>query len=215
MRCPLCGGDFDLIYLRTVSGDVQEAKKCTQCGGFWFNKGLEVDLAPNLVSTYDTPQRNYSLQNYNISCPNDQTILSQINFDKAPVGLKVWRCEDCDGVFYPRGQLALYTSWQTEERPEHFHSGNKGQVTLAILLLSIGTTMFVAASQKPEFQALPIQTQPLPEANPNILTLLLLALTYLAGIILAVLGRRLPLVLIGWGVILICLIGFAVMIFGP
>jgi hypothetical protein len=58
-------------------------------------------------------------------------------------------------------------------------------------------------------------TQTLPSTGPNVLTLLLLAVTYLAGTILAVLGRKLPVILLGWGVIAICLVGFSVIIFGP
>lgn len=219
LKCPLCEGEFDPISLRVTSGEVRRARRCSQCGGFWFDRDLDMPLSAEAVAEVDSPNPNYSLQSLNLLCPDDQTVLEQSEHDAGPNGFKMWSCPDCKGAFYPRGQLALYVQWLSEQ------GGNsvggfpiRTQAALAVMMTALGGVLSVMAFQSMAGQGagfLAASAEPLPTAGPNILTLVLLALAYLAGTVLAVLGRRVPIIFMGWGVIAICLFGFFVIIFGP
>ena len=58
-------------------------------------------------------------------------------------------------------------------------------------------------------------SSPLPNTGPNIITLVFLSIAYISGTVLAVLGRKLPVIIVGWSVIAACMLGFIVVIFGP
>lgn len=198
--------------IRAIGGQSRQVKRCTQCSGFWFDAHGDEGLAPEAVADIDVPQPNYSLRHMMLSCPADETLLEQSDHEAGPTGFKVWMCPDCRGVFYPRGQLALYYSWATSQGMPTLISA-RSQPALAIMLTVLGGVLTFAAVNSQGFQA--AVAEPLPTSGPNILTLVLIALAYISGTVLAVLGRRLPIILMGWSVITICLFGFFVIIFGP
>lgn len=217
MRCPLCDGEFEPIELRTISGRLADTKHCLQCGGFWFPRALTERLEPQSVAVYDVEQPNYSLKSDDLMCPIDRTLLERTDDTGLPTGTKLWHCPDCEGAFYPRGQLALITRFQAENDGTHYADGLRARSRAALgVSLSIVLIVLMSATiqhTSPTFEA--AGAAPLPTSGPNVLTLMLLALAYLAGTVLAVLGRRLAMIVLGWGVISICLFGFAVVIFGP
>lgn len=214
MKCPLCGSEFEPVSIRSLSGSVRRTRRCSQCGGFWFDQGNDEGLSATSVAEVDSPQPNYSLQNLNLLCPSDQTVLEQSDHDAGPTGFKMWSCPDCKGAFYPRGQLALFVDWVAEHGGAvTFGLYSRTQAALAVMLTVLGGVLTVAAASSRGFQA--ASAEPLPTSGPNILTLVLIAAAYIAGTVLAVLGRRLPIIFMGWSVIAICLFGFFVIIFGP
>lgn len=214
MKCPLCEGEFEPVSIRSLGGDVRRARRCGQCGGFWFDSNADEGLSATAVAELDQAQPNYSLQSLNLLCPSDQTLLEQSEHDAGPTGFKMWSCPDCRGTFYPRGQLALFNNWVAENGSgATFGLYSRSQAALAAMLTVAGGILTVAAASSEGFQA--AAAEPLPTGGPNILTLVLIAAAYIAGTVLAVLGRRLPIMLMGWSVIAICLFGFFVIIFGP
>lgn len=218
MKCPYCGGEFEAVDLRTVGGGVSNVNHCTQCGGFWFDKLPDESFSPESVAQYDSPQPNYTLKAFNMSCPNDKTILEESNRTDGPAGSRWWFCNDCRGVFYPKGQLALMTQFHNRPgvaAPAKAGMGARTQAAVAISLVFGLVVLTLGTLSRSNLSLQAAGTQPLPTAGPNIITLVLLALTYLAGTVLAVLGRRLPMIIMGWSVIVICLVGFSVLIFGP
>lgn len=213
----MCDGDFEPIELRTITSRLAETKHCLQCGGFWFPRALGERLEPQAVAIYDVEQPNYSLKSDDLMCPIDRTLLDRTEDHDLPNGAKLWHCPDCEGVFFPRGQLALVTNWQASHDTEHQSEGLRAR-SRAALGVSLSIVLIVLMSVTVQHTQLTFQAaegSPLPTSGPNILTLMLLALAYVAGTILAVLGRRLSMVVLGWGVISICLFGFAIVIFGP
>jgi len=213
MRCPQCGGDFDGISIQAVDGGLVPSKRCSQCKGFWFERYPAASLLPKSVAQYDSAQPNYSLKNWDMICPNDGTLLQATEHDDLPNGGRYWSCDDCEGTFFPRGQLALVVSWQAERSAEVHPSGLplRTQASLAFFLIALGSILTVVSSFKATYSAAEVSV--LPTTGPNIFALILIALTYLSGTILAVLGRKLPIILMGWAVIIICLFGFSVIIF--
>jgi Zn-finger nucleic acid-binding protein len=212
MRCPQCGGDFDVANLQAVDGSVVPSKRCSQCKGFWFER-FPPALLTKSVAQFDTPQPNYSLKNLDLICPNDSTLLQAVDHDDLPNGGKYWTCGDCEGTFFPCGQLALISNWQAEQTTDLHTAGLplRTQASLATFLVALGGILTVVSSLKTSYNA--ADTAILPTAGPNIFALVLIALTYLAGTILAVLGRKLAIIITGWAVIVLCLFGFSVIIF--
>jgi len=217
MRCPMCGGDFDTVRLKTVGGSGTLAKHCNQCGGFWFEREPTEVISLESIADVDVPTPNYSLKNTDLVCANDNSLLVGVERTDLPAGTQYWKCPDCDGTFYPKGQLALITHWRHNTDSEHIAGlvTNRTRTTLAVLLVAIGILVTNAAAQRADLFLSAGSDQILPTSGPNILTLILLGVTYLAGTVLAVLGRRVPIVLVGWAVIVVCLIGFSIIIFGP
>ncbi|MEX1051878.1 MAG: zf-TFIIB domain-containing protein [Patescibacteria group bacterium] len=215
MKCPLCNGDYDRVDLRTVGGSLVESRRCLQCGGFWFPQPLKDQLDPAAVAQFDAPSPNYSAKSYDLTCPLDGTLLAPADHDVSPHSGQYWSCPDCDGMFFPRGQLALYTQWLSSQQPATANERgfSRTQAVTAVGALFVLSVAVFASLANIDLQA--AQAQTLPNSGPNLLTLGMLALTYIAGTILAVLGRRLPIIFMGWGVIIICLFGFSVIIFGP
>ncbi len=211
----MCSGDFDNVALKTVGGSGTWAKHCNQCGGFWFERSPTEFLSLDSVSKVDVPTPNYSLKNMDLVCSNDNSLLVGVERDDLPAGTQYWRCPDCEGTFYPKGQLALMTQYQHDVHGNRIAGlvSTRSRTALSGVLVFIGAALIIASGQKTELSA--AGEQVLPNGGPNILTLLLLGITYLAGTVLAVLGRKIPVVLVGWGVIIICLVGFSVIIFGP
>ena len=213
----MCEGGFKNVGLKLVDGRGVWTKHCYQCGGFWFERQPVEFLDLESVKKVDVSAPNYSIKNLDLVCPNDNSLLSPVERNELPAGAKSWRCPDCEGVFYPKGQLGLLT--------DHHHAVHGDQIagvvsarsktTLAGVLAFIGFAAVFATWQSAGVSYNAAIDQVLPTSGPNIITLLLLGLTYLAGVVLAVLGRRLPIVLVGWSVISVCLISFAVIIFGP
>lgn len=212
MRCPQCGGDFDIANLQGVDGNVVPSKRCSQCKGFWFER-FPPTLMTKSVEQFDVPQPNYSLKNLDLICPNDGTLLQTADHDDLPNGGKYWTCGDCEGTFFPRGQLALITSWKITQTVDLQTAGLpvRTQAALATFLLAFGSVLTIMGTIKTSYNA--AENTVLPTAGPNIFALILIALTYLAGTILAVLGRKLPIIITGWAVIVVCLLGFSVIIF--
>lgn len=216
MSCPMCGSDTQSVTLQAVNGNKVYSKQCGTCAGFWFEHQSKDIIDENSVMNVDVPTPNYSLKHDDLVCPHDSTLLKPVDRGDLPAGIQYWRCHDCGGEFYPKGQLAMISKWQHAHMPDHISElkSARTQAPVALLLLIIGG-FFMNASfrQTVSFQA--ATDQVLPTTGPSILTLLLLGVTYLAGTILAVLGRKIPIVLVGWSVIMICLIAFSVIIFGP
>ena len=213
----MCGGDFDTVNLKTVGGSGTLAKHCNQCGGFWFEREPTETLALAAIAKVDVPTPNYSVKNTDLICANDNSLLISVDRDDLPAGARYWKCPDCDGTFYPKGQLALITHWQHTAHPDHVAelTLNRSRTTLAVFLVVVGGVLVNGVVQKTGLTLSAATDQVLPTTGPNILTLVLLGVTYLAGTVLAVLGRRAAIVLVGWAVIIICLIGFSIIIFGP
>lgn len=212
MNCPMCEGGFESVSIRSVGGTTRQVRRCAQCSGFWFDARGDEGLDPAAVADLDVPQPNYSLRHLTLTCPTDETLLEQSDHEAGPTGFKVWTCPDCHGVFYPRGQLALFYKWaNTQGMPTLV--APRSQAALAVMLTVLGGILTFASVNTQGFQA--AVAEPLPTGGPNILTLVLIALAYISGTVLAVLGRRLPIILMGWSVITICLFGFFVIIFGP
>lgn len=213
MKCPMCGGDFDGVTLKSDNNVAIFSKRCNQCNGFWFDRNPEQNISEKSVLGFDSAAPNYSLKTFDLVCPNDESLLQAVENEDLPAGSQYWRCPDCDGSFYPKGQLALITSFRAKDQTNTPVTSRSQAALTAILLIGGAVVANAAFRQGALYNA--ASDQVLPTAGPNALTLVLLALTYLAGTILAVLGRKLPIVLMGWGVISICLVGFFVVIFGP
>lgn len=213
----MCGGDFDNVQLKTVGGGGAWVKHCNQCAGFWFEREPTEILDADSIAKVDVAMANYSLKNTDLVCPNDNSLLVGVERDDLPAGSEYWRCPDCSGTFYPKGQLAFITNWQFEMSSDHIAVlvSARTQTTIAVLLVVVGAVAANAAVQRAGVNLSAAGEQVLPTSGPNILTLLLLGITYLAGTVLAVLGRKIPIIIVGWGVIIICLVGFSIIIFGP
>lgn len=214
MKCPLCNGEFNKIHFRTDGGTVTEAQKCDQCSGIWFARPMNSILDEETITKNDSPSPNYSTKSYDLTCSLDGTLLQPADHDISPHSGQYWTCPDCDGMFFPKGQLALHQNWlRSQQKSAHKPAFSRTKATTAIMSLFVLTVALFAALSKVDLQA--AQVQALPNSGPNVLTLVLLAITYVAGTVLAVLGRRLPVIFMGWSVIVICLFGFTVIIFGP
>lgn len=207
---------MEAVNLRSTSGKLVTAKRCTSCGGFWLPKGMPPYLNSTQVHEYDVSHPSFTLKAFDMVCPNDQSLMLEDENADLPNGMRVWHCHDCGSAFFPKGQLGYYCDWQDGLLKESHSSGinrTQGAVTvLSILFLAI---MVMASLNKVSVNYQAAVDQTLPTAGPNIYSLVFLALAYIAGTILAVLGRKLPLIIIGWGVISICILGFSVIIFGP
>lgn len=218
MKCPQCNGEYDQISLLSTGGETVAAQKCTQCGGVWFQRPLKQQLNVQSVLQNDPPSPNYSTKSFDLTCSLDGTLMAPADHDISPHSGQYWQCPDCDGMFFPRGQLALYEQWlESQQSPTAKHSAgfSRARATTAVLSMFVLTAAVLASLSKTDFSLNAAQVQALPNSGPNVLTLAMLAVTYIAGTILAVLGRRLPIIFMGWGVIVICLFGFSVIIFGP
>ncbi|HUD20584.1 MAG TPA: zf-TFIIB domain-containing protein [Candidatus Saccharimonadales bacterium] len=217
MKCPLCEGDFEPLDLRADGQGFVRTDRCSQCGGWWFPRELPDSLHYAVVNKYESPQPSYSLKAFDLLCPSDQTLLQQSDYQIAPNGARFWQCPECDGTFFPKGQLSLYAQWKEENLRPVKHGSGYTQIRAASTV-SLALVLFVAILASVNRTGLSLsaaETQTLPTTGPNIFTLILLSLTYLAGTVLAVLSRKLPVIIIGWLVIVICLFGFAVIVFGP
>src|SRR5262245_7983792 len=139
MRCPNCQGDLETITLLTGGGTV-ESRRCPQCGGFWFEKGEEEKVSSESVKNFDIAAPNYSLKTNDFICPNDGTLMAEEEIDNGPAGIKYWRCPDCDGTFFPKGQLALVTSHRDLEGRTEVSVGllTHNQITQVAVLLGLG-----------------------------------------------------------------------------
>ena len=214
MRCPLCNGDYNKIQLRTKERVAVEAKQCDQCSGIWFSRPLNAVLEPETIAKYDTPSPNYSTKSFDLTCSLDGTLLVSAEHDVSPHSGQYWTCPDCDGMFFPKGQLALHQQWlASQQKALHQPAFSRVKITMGTMFIFVLTIAVFASLSKVDLQA--AQLQALPNTGPNILALVLLAGTYIAGTVLAVLGRRLPVIFMGWSVIVICLFGFSIIIFGP
>lgn len=214
MKCPLCNGEYSRVNLRTESGSLVDAQKCDQCSGMWFSSPLNSILDENSVASHDTPSPNYSTKSSDFICPLDGTLLHAADHDISPHSGQYWMCPDCDGMFFPKGQLALHQNWLiSQQQPAHKPAFSRAKTTTIVMSIFVLTVAVFASFSKVDLQA--AQVQALPNSGPNVLTLILLAITYIAGTVIAVLGRRLPVIFMGWSVIVICLFGFSVIIFGP
>jgi Zn-finger nucleic acid-binding protein len=218
MNCPNCHSDFEQITLKNRSGASIKGKHCNSCAGFWFDSNVLDQISPASAVAIDPPTPNYSLQEYNFVCPIDGTIMAEEDGMITAPGSRYWHCPECQGLFVPRGQLGLLTqAIETENRnlaTSHRPSA-RTRWAEAITLVGLGVVFTGLAISADQSKLLASTTGPLPTVGPNILALSLLAVTYLAGTILAVLGRRAPIIFMGWSVIAICLFGFSVIIFGP
>lgn len=216
MKCPSCDGDFDTVDFRSVAARTVPAFQCTQCGGFWFERALSEPLQAESVALYDAPQPNYSLKNSDMFCPVDESMLTEADHNDGPAGLRTWECHDCGGVFFPKGQLALLTNFQAQSLTgPHPAVIARKQAASAVALSALLLVGILGSLNKYNFQYSAATTSPLPTAGPSVITLVLLAMAYIAGTVLAVLGRKLPIIIVGWLVIVVCMFGFAVVIFGP
>src|SRR3989344_4917481 len=148
MKCPMCGGDFDNVSLKTVGGSGTWAKHCNQCGGFWFEREPTEFLSIDSINRVDVPTPIYSLKQLDLVCSNDNSLLESVERDDLPAGTQYWKCPDCEGAFYPKGQLALMTHHNHDIHGEHIAGlvSARSRSTLAILLVVIGAFMmnFVA-----------------------------------------------------------------------
>lgn len=218
MKCPLCSGQLERINLLTISGDTLDTQKCSQCRGIWFPQSLKQQLDLRSVHEYDPPSPNYSMKPYDIVCSFDGTLMKESDHSSSPHAGKYYQCPDCEGMFFPQGQLALYQEWISDQHQSlaiaQTGISRQGALT-GILSLFVLTAAFLASVSQVDVSLQASQTQTLPNSGPNILTLSMLAIAYISGTVLAVLGRRLPIIFMGWGVIAICLFGFSIIIFGP
>ncbi|MBI4948341.1 zf-TFIIB domain-containing protein [Candidatus Berkelbacteria bacterium] len=217
MKCPLCEGEFDPIELRTVFAGIVNAKQCVQCGGFWLEKELTEPLDQKSINQYESPKPDFSVKAFDLHCPLDGTLLSQSNYDEQVSGAKNWQCNDCGGQFYQKGQLALKTA-ATHKSTGHLISkklNSRTQVASGVSLMAILIVSVMASLNSFGLEYSAASNSPLPTSGPNVLTLVLLAVAYLAGTVLAVLGRKMPIIVMGWSVIAVCVFGFGIVIFGP
>jgi len=218
MKCPYCEGDLITIQLENNDGEFEEELRCSSCGGFWVKSMPDDGFAPDSIEKIDRPMPNYSLNVRNLMCPMDGTLLVASEFDAYPTGAKYWRCDDCSGNFYPKGQLALISEHQAKaSKPAGIMGMSKAQATSAVMLLIVGSIAFIGSMQAGDgltFRAAEITTT-LTNPAPNFITLMLLGLTYLLGTMTAVLGRRRQMIYLGWAVIIVCLTGFSLIIFSP
>lgn len=217
MKCPLCEGEFDPIELRTVFAGIINAKQCVQCGGFWLEKELSEPLDEKSINQYESPKPDFSVKAFDLHCPLDGTLLAQSNYDTQVSGGKNWHCSDCGGQFYQKGQLALRTK-ATHKSTGHIISkklSSRTQVASGVSLMAVLMVLGMATINRSGIDFNAASNSPLPTSGPNVITLILLAIAYLAGTILAVLGRKMPTIVMGWSVIAICVFGFGIVIFGP
>lgn len=214
MKCPLCSGDFDRVVFRTVSGSSVEAKRCNQCSGFWFERQPQTRLDPESVARFDAAAPNYSMQHTDLVCPQDQSLLGEVEGLDLPAGARYWSCNDCDGSFYPKGQLSVINQHHHQSTPVAPSGPLKPNIAISTILV-VGLVGLVGATLGKISGFSAATDQVLPTLGPSLGTLILIAVTYLAGTTLAVLGRKVAVVAMGWGVIAICLVGFFVIIFGP
>jgi|GEM_PF-1410155 len=217
MKCPMCGGDFTSVVLKTSSAESVLARQCGQCAGIWLEREPSEPLSGESVREFDTAAANYSLAHHDLVCPLDNSLLSEVDSDDLPAGIRYWHCTDCSGSFYPKGQLAAISKHQNHSTAHQVAAG-RTQVTIASVLV-VGLIVLVNASwRQMEGDLLTLEAstdQVLPGGSLSFLTLILLVACYLAGTALAVMGRRTSLVAMGWGVIAICLAGFFVVVLGP
>ncbi len=191
MKCPLCDSDFEPIEFRLSRTNTVHAKRCLQCAGWWFPRALPEYLDAAAIRQYESPQPSYSLKAFDLLCPSDQTLLTQSDSDIAPNGAKSWHCPECAGEFFPKGQLALLAEWKGARTPAEKHEVGFGRVKVAGAL-SLTTVLGIAVLSSINRTGLTLsaaETSVLPTSGPNIFTLILLSLTYIAGTILAVLSR--------------------------
>jgi len=216
MKCPLCEGEFEAVELRTRGANLLEAQRCTNCGGFWLPRHLDEALDPNSLTQLESAQPNYSLKTIDLVCPRDRTLMTASEQGHHPTGAKSWSCSECGGMFFPRGQLSHITNHQAV--PENDHPMGllpRAQGAIGVSLIMVLVVAVLASLNNFALTFSASDGSPLPTSAPNLFTLLLLAMAYVAGTILAVLGRKLPIIITGWSVIAVCLFSFAVVIFGP
>jgi hypothetical protein len=110
----------------------------------------------------------------------------------------------------------MYVKWQKEQNSTPpAPTLTRPKASIAVGLVGLLFVSMLGSVNRLDLLYSAGSSSPLPATGPNITTLILLAIAYFAGTIIAVLGRKLPLIIIGWGVIVACMFGFAVVIFGP
>lgn len=216
MHCPNCRGDFEAVAFKGIGGINIKGKRCLQCGGFWFERNQFSEISSQSAEKFDPPSANYSLQEFSFICPNDQAIMTEQNGEADTSGIRYWICPEGQESFIPKGQLALIA--RSRERASRLTSSgplSRSKIAETTILIGLGAIFTVLSFNQSDFNFTATGDSPIPTAGPNIFTLLLLAVTYLSGTVLAVLGRKTSVIFMGWAVIAICLVGFSVIIFGP
>jgi len=217
MRCPNCQADLGRTILRGERGSLK-AERCQQCGSFWFAKDGYRFVPYQEAKKVDAKAPSMGMKEQNFACPLDGELMEQWHSDDDDEWVRYWTCDKCGGSFFPPGQLLAIAKQRDKDQSLLAYRvglSRRTQFTTALSLLIAGAAFFTAALRANEAALLAESSNPLPNVGPNLPTLILLAVTYLAGTVLAVLGKKLPIVLMGWGVIAVCLIGFVVVIFGP
>lgn len=215
MRCVNCQGELGSISFQTVGGARLKAKRCLSCGGFWFINGQLQEVSLSAAHQVDNHSPSYALQEHNFICENDRTLMNRVSVAGNPVDSHFWRCSECAAVFVPRGQLAALTDIYHSKRLENQPTAHVGRAQLTEAVLLVGLGVFLATKGWQRNAGLLASGDTLPSQGPVLLPLVLLSVTYLSGVILAILGRKLPLILMGWGVIAVCILGFIVLATGP
>lgn len=210
MNCPQCRGEFENIEIDTARGGTTKAKRCSQCAGFLVDQPKSFE--PESVLKYESPQTTYSFAGDSFECPIDQGRLEYQQDGVSANSAKYYYCESCGVYFFPKGQLSTFVS--KIEAPIVGSIRTKIGSAVGLCLVLAISVLATINKVSYSFQAAEA-TSPLPTTGPNLFTLLLIALTYLAGTILAVLGKKMPVIIMGWAVIAICLFGFSLLIFGP
>lgn len=217
MRCPKCQGELERVVLRGERGSVK-AERCNQCASFWFNKDNYRQISYEEAKRVDARAPEMGMHQPSYCCPIDGSLLDEWHSDEHDTWVRYWSCDRCAGSFFPAGQLLAYAKQRQEDKAVltyHIGQPRRSQLVQAFSLLVVGIAFFSASLRANEAALLAESSNPLPSVGPNLPTLILIAITYLAGTVLAVLGKKLPIVLMGWGVIAVCLVGFVVVIFGP
>jgi Zn-finger nucleic acid-binding protein len=95
-KCPHCGHLLQAFLVASPSGTEVELERCTQCGGFWSERGRIQDVFG--------PSARYELVG---GMTQRRCILCRILMTPArlPSGIAVEVCSACRGMFLDRGEL--------------------------------------------------------------------------------------------------------------
>lgn len=102
MKCAKCDGEMKKVTLRGV-----EIDRCRKCGGIFLDKGeLETIDQADIGTLFDRgaySRRKPDMDELPATCPHCQKPMMSF---QAAGGVNIDWCEQCEGIFLDRGELA-------------------------------------------------------------------------------------------------------------
>lgn len=113
MLCPSCNHKLLPVSLKGKMGPVV-LDYCQICGGVWSDQGeinfVELKNLSPLFQLIPSIVRDSSQDR--LLCPRDKHVLQLFRAESVPPDTSIFRCENCDGIFFPTATLPEFKKAQ-------------------------------------------------------------------------------------------------------